>query len=121
MSDIIEQYNSSHKTPSTLPNPQISEIDVKTLLNFKFLFNPIRLMILKVINNHFCFSTSELRKILQIPWGTFNDHLKALIKRNYIEIGQEFINHSPVKIVNITYEGRREYQSLINILGKTIN
>ena len=91
------------------------------LLRFKFLLNPIRLLILNILNENSCHSTSDLRKLMDIPWGTFTDHTKALEKKNYVEIKQEFVDDSPTKTICITRSGRYQYNTLLHSLVKTLN
>jgi len=92
----------------------------RELLKMKFIMNPIRLLILNYISKGFGFTTSELRKTLDIPWATFNDHLKALTKKSLIQLQNEFVNDKPAKIVTITYTGLSELQCLSKILNEVI-
>ncbi|MCH8907336.1 MAG: helix-turn-helix transcriptional regulator [Candidatus Heimdallarchaeota archaeon] len=98
----------------------ISSDKNRALSSMKFIMNPIRLLILNYISRGFGFTTSELRKILDIPWATFNDHLKALTKKALIELRSEFVNEKPAKIVTITYSGLSQLQSLGKLLSEVI-
>ncbi|MHA2090634.1 MAG: transcriptional regulator [Candidatus Kariarchaeaceae archaeon] len=98
-------------------SPLVTDIDIyKQLMNLKFYLNPVRLLILKVLDQNYFFTASSLRKTLKIPWGTFNDHIKALRKKELIDITDQFIDDSPSKTIFITNNGRRNYKRLIKTL-----
>lgn len=86
------------------------------LLPLKFILNPVRLFVIRILNSYFRYPASELRKMLNIPWGTFNDHLEALKKRGLIESQREFDNHCPRNIIYLTSNGASEYSKLESIL-----
>ena len=82
------------------------------IFNTKFMLNPIRLLIMSYLNRHYCYSISELRKLMKIAWGTLNDHIKALSKKGFVEVKQEFVasddddSFRPTKTLTITEVGR---------------
>ncbi|MHA2030408.1 MAG: transcriptional regulator, partial [Candidatus Kariarchaeaceae archaeon] len=84
----------------------------KELLTYKFLLNPIRLSIVKVLNKYFRYPAADLRKLLVIPWGTFNDHVTALSKKGFIELKREFLEENPRNILYITSSGVSEYMGV---------
>jgi DNA-binding MarR family transcriptional regulator len=88
----------------------------KELLDYKFLLNPIRLSIVKVLDTYFRYPAAELRKLLHIPWGTFNDHVEALSKKGYIETKKEFIDQNALNVLYFTSSGASEYSTLKGLL-----
>ncbi|MCH8905825.1 MAG: tetratricopeptide repeat protein [Candidatus Heimdallarchaeota archaeon] len=114
----ISQITTSSKTK---PVDDTEYLEVPTeLLSYKFLLNPVRLSIVKILNSYYRYPAAELRKLLGIPWGTFNDHLEALSKKGFIESQKEFIKETPRNILYLTSAGESEYSSLKSILRSVI-
>ena len=97
------------------------------IFNTKFMLNPIRLLIMSYLNRHYCYSISELRKLMKIAWGTLNDHIKALSKKGFVEVKQEFVasddddSFRPTKTLTITEVGRSEYIEFQRIMNELLD
>jgi len=102
-------------------NPDLKELSSK-LFKHKFLFNPTRFLILSYLDCYSIFTTSEMRKLLDLSWGSFNDHLNALLKKDLIETREEFIENGsnssrPKRVISISPNGRallREFKKLFD-------
>ena len=93
----------------------------KELLSHKFLLHPVRLSIIKILHTYFRYPASELKHILQIPWGTFNDHIVALKKHGLIDIQKEFLTDTAQNILYLTPQGTLEYTNLKSALASLMD
>ena len=90
-----------------------SEEFPKKLLEFKTLLNPTRLAIMAIVFQRYQVPASEVRRFLGIPWGTFNSHLKVLVKAGYISLKRAFINNSPMVVCYLEKEGSEKFKELM--------
>ncbi|MHA2251175.1 MAG: transcriptional regulator [Candidatus Kariarchaeaceae archaeon] len=86
------------------------------ILNFKFLLNPIRLTITKLLYENVTLSSIEIRDLLQISWGTYSTHFKALKKNGYISATDEFRDGSLVQVLTLQQKGISEFSELTDLL-----
>lgn len=86
------------------------------LTNYKFLLNPIRLSIIKMLHTHYSYPAYMLRESLQISWGKFSSHVSALIEKGYISTQEGFYEGSPKRILRIELFGINSYMELREIL-----
>lgn len=91
------------------------------LVNYSFLLNPIRLAIMKTLNDTFKFPSADLRKELNTSWGKFTPHVNQLIEKGYISSDDEFIDNSPRKILVLEEAGRQQFIALEKILKEIIS
>ncbi|MHA2276941.1 MAG: winged helix-turn-helix transcriptional regulator, partial [Candidatus Kariarchaeaceae archaeon] len=56
----------------------------KQLMEFKFLLNPVKLSIVKILLNHNRFPSAQLRSMLGVSWGKFSTHVDSLVKEGVI-------------------------------------
>lgn len=92
----------------------------KQLMNYKFLLNPVKLSIVKILINHNQFASAELRSMLGISWGKFSTHVDSLIKEGLITSEKEFVDNKPRTLLFIEQKGRTYFQELKSVLKKTI-
>ena len=92
----------------------------KLLMNYKFLLNPVKLSIIKILINHNQFASAELRSMLGISWGKFSTHVDSLIKEGLITSEKEFVDNKPRTLLFIEQKGRTYFQELRSVLKKTI-
>lgn len=92
----------------------------KKLMDHKFLLNPVKLSIVKILINHNQFPSAELRSMLGISWGKFSTHVDSLIKEGLIVSEKEFMDNKPRTLLFIEQKGRTYFQELRNILKRTI-
>lgn len=97
-------------------NEEIQELIPSELNNHKFLLNPIRLSIIKMLHTHYSYPAYMLRESLQISWGKFSSHVSALIEKGYISSVEEFYEGSPKRILRIELFGENSYMELREIL-----
>lgn len=86
------------------------------LLSYSFLLNPIRLAIMKILNETYKYPSAELRKILDASWGKFTPHITALEKKGYITTEDEFLDDTPRKVLILLDAGRQKFTALETIL-----
>jgi DNA-binding transcriptional ArsR family regulator len=92
----------------------------KELLSLKGLIHPTRLSIMLILERNFRAPAAELRKILGIPWGTFESHVKVLIKNKYITSRHEFYRNTPRVILYIESNGSRDLRKFIELVNEKI-
>ena len=92
----------------------------KQLLDYKFLLNPVKLAIVKILMNHNQYPSAKLRTMLGISWGKFSTHVDSLVKEGLILSEKEFIDNKPRTLLFIEQKGRVYFQELRNVLKKTI-
>ena len=64
------------------------------ILHFKYFLHPVRLSIVKLLDENMHLTTVQIRESLDITWSELSTHLGSLKKRGYIAINQEFIDGS---------------------------
>ena len=97
-----------------------SEDTSKQLMEYKFLLNPVKLSIVKILMNHEKFPSAKLRSMLGISWGKFSTHVDSLIKEGLIISEKEFVDNKPRTLLLVEQKGRVYFKELRNILKKTI-
>ncbi|OLS29027.1 MAG: hypothetical protein HeimC2_02220 [Candidatus Heimdallarchaeota archaeon LC_2] len=90
------------------------------LMKYKFLLNPVKLSIVKILINHNKFPSAQLRTMLGISWGKFSTHVDSLVKEGLILSEKEFIDNKPRTLLFIEQKGRLYFQELRNVLKRTI-
>jgi DNA-binding transcriptional ArsR family regulator len=87
------------------------------IYQFKFLLNPIRLSMIKLLYERIELSTSELRTSLGITRGEFNTHYDALRKKGYIRVEKKFVDDGSLKTVaSLEIDCIKKYEELRDIL-----
>ncbi len=88
------------------------------LLEYKVLLHPVRLTIIKILYDNNSMLSSDLRKMLEISWGKFSQHVKNLENNGFIISKREFIDNSPQNRLYIEERGRTHFFELQDILLK---
>lgn len=86
------------------------------ITKFQFLFNPVRLSIMKILSENTIYPSAEIRKLLGVSWGKYTPHLTAMEKEGYIISETEFVDSIPRKTVLAEPKGLKEYYALKDIL-----
>ncbi|MHA2254130.1 MAG: hypothetical protein ACXAD7_27530, partial [Candidatus Kariarchaeaceae archaeon] len=73
----------------------------KEIYEFKFLMNPIRLAMTKLLYENIKFTTSELKEQLGLSWNDLNNNLNAMKKKNHIHIEQHFVDGRVQQFVSL--------------------
>ncbi len=104
-----------------------SEVDIPAEMEFpaelmqhKRLLHPVKLAILNLLSKHYRLATSEVRKILGIPWGNLETHLNALRKADFIEQKVEFVDDRARQILYLTGHGSQVYSVLSQALQRIL-
>ena len=93
----------------------------KEMLNHKFLMQPVRLAMMKILTESPNMINSELKAKLKISWGEINHHLPTMEKQNLILIEDRFVDGIRKTTISITLEGSMQYVSLVEILQEFLN
>ncbi len=88
------------------------------LKKYKFLLNPIRLSIIKLLYMYSSYPAFMIRDILQISWGKFSSHVNSLINKGYISVQEEFHEGSPTRVLYMEYLGSNTYLELQDVLKR---
>ncbi len=98
-----------------------SEFEFPTeLLKHKRLLHPVKLAILNLLAKHYRLATSDVRRLLGIPWGNLETHLNSLRSANLIEQRVEFVGDKARQILYLTPEGTQNYSAVTTALQKII-
>ncbi|OLS17097.1 MAG: hypothetical protein HeimC2_36890 [Candidatus Heimdallarchaeota archaeon LC_2] len=100
------------------PDADIDESYPPELLNYKFILNPVRLTILKLLIDYTTYPSYLVREILGISWGSFSGHIEVLVKNNLIISKEEFIDGSPKQVLYLEVQGITIYNKLQQLLKK---
>ncbi|MHA2253558.1 MAG: transcriptional regulator, partial [Candidatus Kariarchaeaceae archaeon] len=91
------------------------------IFNHKFLMNPVRLAITKLLYENTELTSTEIKETLQISWSHYSNHVKALKKQDYIHIRQEFRDESVKQILTLRPKGHEKYSALIDLLQQFLD
>lgn len=97
------------------------EIIPPELLKFKYLLNPVRLGIMKILFDYTQIVSSELRDLIGISWGKFTPHIDSLVDKGMISSSSDFVDGKPRKILYLEDKGRYQFMELQGILRKIAN
>lgn len=86
------------------------------LYKYRFIFNPVRLSIIKWLMRHSRMTTVELKAHLGLSWGVLNTHLEALRKKGYVEINPTINEEGVGTAVYLRPEVSREFNRVISLL-----
>jgi len=85
-------------------------------LEYRFLFHPVKLAIVKLLYENLEFTSIELKNILEISWNDFHTHASALRKKGYIRMEDEFVMGVKRQMLRIEDKGIQEYKTMIDLL-----
>lgn len=91
------------------------------IYDFKFILHPIRLSILKLLNDYPRMTSIELKHNLKVSWNDLKNHLKILEERVYVVTGKQFVDGSVKKVVEITNLGIQEFITFKELIIKFLN
>lgn len=93
----------------------LGEIPSK-LIEYKFLMQPVRLSIMNLLHKHFTLTSVQIKDELRISWGNYSSHISALEKKGFLSTYYDFLDGSKVQMVVLEEVGRKEYESLTELL-----
>lgn len=102
-------------TDQSVDQDEVFPLELK---KYKFLLNPIRLSIVKLLYTYSSYPAFMIRDILQISWGKFSSHVNSLIDKGYISVQEEFHEGSPTRVLYIEHLGSNEYLELQDVLKR---
>ncbi|MCE7735722.1 MAG: hypothetical protein GPJ54_12640 [Candidatus Heimdallarchaeota archaeon] len=91
------------------------------ILEFKFLMNPVRLSICKVLKENVEIASRELRDTLGLSWGDFSTHTAALKKRDFIHSYSKFEDGMEKQYMSLEPEGEKRFTELVDLLLNFLN
>ena len=89
-------------------------------LNLKYLLNPVRMGILKLLYKNVELSSVEIKEGLNISWNEYTNHSLSLKKSGYVRIEDGFIDGSIRQFLFIEPKGIEEFKGLIEYLHSFI-
>ena len=90
----------------------------KELRDYKFLLNPIRLAIIKLLFDQNQYPGYQIRDELGIPWGQFSHNVDTLLKKKFISAREQFIQGSPRRVFSLEPRGKMQFLELQILLRK---
>ena len=86
------------------------------IYDFKFLLQPVRLSITKVLFENIRLSSVELKEILEVSWNEYRNNITALQKKRYVDIVEGFEDAKVTQFVSLTQLGIESYKILTDLL-----
>lgn len=86
------------------------------IMNYKFLFHPVRLSIIKLLYENLELTSMELKDILRISWNDYYTYAYSLGKKGYIKIEDQFVDGNKRQVLSIENKGIEEYKVLIDLM-----
>lgn len=109
---ILSQKN---KKP-TPTEDELAKSIPKEIFDHKFLMHPVRLAMAKLLFETIELTSIELKNSLDLSWGDYSSHIKALKKKKFIYIREEFRDVSVKQVITLTDLGYKSYENLKSIL-----
>ncbi len=85
------------------------------LRKFGIILHPTRLSIMLILSRHLKLNAAELRKLLDVPWGTFDTHVRKLAEEGLISLGKEFSQGSPRIVLLLEPTGERLIHEFLKV------
>ncbi|MHA2253941.1 MAG: BspA family leucine-rich repeat surface protein, partial [Candidatus Kariarchaeaceae archaeon] len=93
----------------------------KEMLEHKFLMQPVRLAMMKILTENPYVTNIEMKNTLGISWGEFSNNLIALRKNNLVVTEERFVDGVARQSISITPEGLSQYNSLVEVLQEFLS
>jgi len=91
------------------------------------LFDPYRILIMKILYRHLAADFRQLRHDLRAPDGkeitdgNLASHLKALYDAGYVSFEKTYVENKPRTVYCLTKEGLSAFQQFTKYLGKVVS
>lgn len=94
------------------------ELDIEALQSaeFKSFFHPIRLLIMKTLDQQYKLNRSEFQKLFGINSGALTNHINTLKKAGLIEATYEFSEERPQQFINISTSGVQLFNKFSEVM-----
>ena len=86
------------------------------MFKYKFLMNPIRLAMVKMLSVHDNLTSVQIKNSLEISWDEYYTNIKALESKSYITLDDNFDKEIRRQYVHLEKEGRQDYINLMTFL-----
>ena len=114
---MVSLLGGFHRVDDKYKDPYYKELIPSELLTHRYLMHPIRLSIMKLLNKEDKMKSLEIKKILDISWGDYSNHIRSLQEKGFVELVDEFNEDGHVtQSVYIKELGRKEYLDLFRLL-----
>ena len=91
------------------------------MFQYKFLMNPVRLAIIKMLYVYEKLTSVQIKTSLEISWSDYHTNIRALQSKSYVSVKEEFDEEQLRQFVYIEKNGRQDYQSLVKLLQQFSN
>lgn len=98
-------------------NDKIKESIPHDLFEFKHIFHPIRLSLMKILFESLEMTSVEIRDILDIKWNEYYSHINALKKFKLIKVEEKFKDGYLRQVVSLEPKGIEEFKTLTDLLN----
>jgi len=88
----------------------------RAILDFKYFLHPVRLSIIKLLDENINLTTVKLKDFLGISWNEILFHIDSLKKTEYITVNQQFIDGTTKTIVSAEAKLISQYNALKDVL-----
>ena len=82
--------------------------------------NRIRLGIMSVLMTEESITFNDLKSVLELTDGNLASHLKALEKKQYVEVEKKFVGRKPNTTYRATKMGKKAFRNHLEALEKLI-
>jgi hypothetical protein len=86
------------------------------IFDFKFLLQPVRLSIVKLMSSNISLTTAEIRERLGVTWKELNYQINILKKKGYIHLEKQFVDGNIKTVVRAEKLALSDYEDLKQIL-----
>lgn len=86
------------------------------MTKFKFLLNPVRLNIIKLLYDNFHLTSIQIKENLNLTWSDYSHNILALEEKGYVSTEVSFQRGLKRNLVYLEERGRLKYESLIELL-----
>ena len=86
------------------------------IIEYKFLMNPVRISLCKLLSETMELPSKRLKEILGISWGNLGTHTKALKEKGYIRIYSKHVDGVLSQFLSIEPKGERQFKELTETL-----
>ncbi|MHA2031444.1 MAG: transcriptional regulator [Candidatus Kariarchaeaceae archaeon] len=83
---------------------------------YKFLLNPVRLNIMKLLYDNYNLSSVQIKNNLNLSWSDYSHNILALEEREYVIVQTMFQYGTKRTMVYLGDKGKEYYENLIELL-----
>ena len=111
-----------YRVDSRYQDEEFQKLIPQELLEYRYLMQPTRLTIMKLLTSQTKMRSTEIKHLLSISWSELSNHLKSLEEKGFVEMVDEFNEDGHVvQTVYIKPEGRKEFLELFTLLQQFVS